>query len=276
MGPQAALLSRYTFLMKTILIAAICVILVIPATAQRFGGGFGGFRGGVPASVTSFGFGGQPGFGGVPASVTSPGFGFVPRNFVGFNGRGFNGRIIVGTGNQRLILNLGGRNRFGRGFGRGFFGGNGFGAFGFTGAIAPFFPAPVVVPFFDYSEGEAVQPENIVTQPGQPQPIVVVVPERGEREVAQPEAAPPPPRELAPAASAKPAPAPPPTVFVLRNGQKLELSDYALTSDTLYDLRDGRAKKISLAEVDLPATVKANEDRGVEFTLPNAARVHIQ
>ncbi len=265
MGPQSALLSRYTLLMKTILIAAICAILAIPATAQRFGGGFGGFRGGVPASVTSFGFGGHPGFGGVPASVTSPGFGFVPRTFIGHRG-------FVPLGNNRVFF------RPGFGFRRGFFPGRfgSAGAFGFTGAVAPFFPAPVVVPFFDYSEGEAVPPENIMTQPGQPQPIVVVVPERGEREVAQPEAAPPPPREQAPAASAKPLPAPPPTIFVLRNGQKLELSDYALTSDTLYDLRDGRTKKISLAEVDLPATVKANEDRGVEFTLPNAARVHIQ
>jgi hypothetical protein len=37
---------------------------------------------------------------------------------------------------------------------------------------------------------------------------------------------------------------------------------------TLYDLSDGRSKKVQLAELDLSATVKENDERGVEFQLP--------
>lgn len=250
MGPQQpALVSRYNFLMRRIFaIAVMCAALAVAASAQMRG------TRGVPGSVTSFGFGGHPGFRGVPSSVTSPGFG-APRNFGGV-------RIVP----------------FGVPFGRhrGFFFNGRFhnGAF-FPGTVAPFFPTPIVVPFFDWEDGAAMQqPQTIVTQPAQPQPIVIVVPDR-DREPAPRDPAPE-RREAAPAAAAKPEPPPTPTIVVLRSGEKLELTDYAVTGDTLYDLHGGRTKKIAVSDIDLPTTVKLNEERGIEFTLPNAARVHIQ
>lgn len=254
MGPQPALDSRYTCGMRRIFqVAVMCAALAISAAAQM--------RGGVPASVTSMGFGGHVRFGGVPASVTSPGFGFVPRQF--------GPRVFIGH-HPRVF--------FRPGFGfrhRAFFNG----AF-FNGSVAPFFPTPIVVPFFDSAdwEGGAMQPQTIVTQPAQPQPIVIVVPDRGDRDTSQRDSSPPREEreEAPPRAAAKPEPPPPPTIVVLRSGEKLELSDYALTGDTLYDVHGGRAKKIAVSDIDLPATVRVNEERGLEFTLPNAARVHIQ
>jgi hypothetical protein len=247
MGPQPALVSRYTCVMrKAMSVAVLCAALALSAAAQM--------RGGVPASVTSSGFGGHPGFHGVPASVTSPGFG-APR---------FGGHGVVPFGHHP------------RGFiGPGFRGNRFFPNRFFPGSVAPFFPTPIVVPFFDYyDDGAAAQPPTIITQPSQPQPIVIVVPDRGDREISQRDQAPPDPP--APVAAAKPEPPPPPTIVVLRDGHRLELTDYAITGDTLYDLHGGRAKKIAVSDIDLPATVKVNEERGFEFTLPNAARVHIQ
>lgn len=64
----------------------------------------------------------------------------------------------------------------------------------------------------------------------------------------------------------------PASILVFRDGHKQEISNYAIINDTLYDLSSGRAHKIPLAELDLAATVRANDDRGVDFTLPVAAK----
>jgi len=38
--------------------------------------------------------------------------------------------------------------------------------------------------------------------------------------------------------------------------------------DTLFDFAANRTHKILLADLDLPATHKANDDRGVDFQIP--------
>ena len=58
-----------------------------------------------------------------------------------------------------------------------------------------------------------------------------------------------------------------PTVLVFRNGHQQEVTNYAIMGDSLYVFDQAR-KKIALADLDIPATVKANDDRGVEFNLP--------
>jgi hypothetical protein len=62
-----------------------------------------------------------------------------------------------------------------------------------------------------------------------------------------------------------------PTVLVFRDGRRQEVTNYAIMGNTLYDFDHGR-KMIALAELDLPATIKANDDRGVEFTMPPATK----
>jgi hypothetical protein len=64
----------------------------------------------------------------------------------------------------------------------------------------------------------------------------------------------------------------PASILVFRDGHKQEVSNYAIISNTLYDLSSGRAHKIPLADLDLDATIRANDDRGVDFTLPVAAK----
>lgn len=58
-----------------------------------------------------------------------------------------------------------------------------------------------------------------------------------------------------------------PTELVFRNGHKQEVNSYAIMGDAIYVFDQGR-KKIALTELDIPATVKANDDRGVQFRLP--------
>jgi len=60
----------------------------------------------------------------------------------------------------------------------------------------------------------------------------------------------------------------PQTVLVFKDGHQLEVANYAIVGSTLFDLTEGRHHKIALAELDLPATAKQNDDRGIDFQLP--------
>ncbi len=60
----------------------------------------------------------------------------------------------------------------------------------------------------------------------------------------------------------------PSTVLVFKDGHKADVLNYAIVGDTLFDFADGRSRKILLADLDLPATHKANDDRGVDFQIP--------
>lgn len=68
----------------------------------------------------------------------------------------------------------------------------------------------------------------------------------------------------APQASA----AEPTSVLIFRDGHQLEVQNYAIVGDTLYDLTPGHPRKIALATIDVPATVQANDNRGITFRVP--------
>jgi hypothetical protein len=71
----------------------------------------------------------------------------------------------------------------------------------------------------------------------------------------------------APSAAVPPAEEPG-TLLVFKDGRQVEIKNYAIQGDTLFDLSDGRPHKIALADLDLDATQKKNDDRGVDFQLP--------
>ena len=67
----------------------------------------------------------------------------------------------------------------------------------------------------------------------------------------------------------------PPALLVFRDGRRQEVSSYAIIGPALY--ASGSywttgywTQKILLADLDLPATVRANQERGVQFVLPAA------
>ena len=66
----------------------------------------------------------------------------------------------------------------------------------------------------------------------------------------------------------------PRTVLVFKDGHEVEVANYAIVGSTLYDLSDNRARKVALAELDLSATVKHNDDRGVSFQLPAGTKLN--
>jgi len=66
----------------------------------------------------------------------------------------------------------------------------------------------------------------------------------------------------------------PETVLVFKDGHQLEIGNYAIVGSTLYDLSDGHHRKVALADLDLNATVKENDNRGVDFDLPSGAEAN--
>jgi hypothetical protein len=60
------------------------------------------------------------------------------------------------------------------------------------------------------------------------------------------------------------------TVLVFRDQHKQEVQNYAIVGQTLWAFSAGHTQKIPLANLDIPATEKANDDRGVTFHVPGA------
>jgi ribosomal 50S subunit-associated protein YjgA (DUF615 family) len=60
----------------------------------------------------------------------------------------------------------------------------------------------------------------------------------------------------------------PATVLVFRDQHKKEIQNYAIVGQTLWNFSSQHTEKIPLADLDLQATTKANEDQGVTFRVP--------
>ena len=216
--------------------------LVVAATSPLYGQIHG-----VPASVTSLGFGGSTSLTpGVAASVTSLG----PNGFGGGQAR-FNCCFnpFFQAGSQSPIFMQGHHPH--RNF--------------FVGTV------PVYVP---YTQVVVVQPVAVVGDDEDDYAAEPAIMERrGSRSsrtrTVAVEAAPAPAAQP-PVAAEPPAPvvAQQSTVLVFRDGHQTELQNYAIVGDTIFDLTDNRAHKIQLAEIDLAATRKANDVRGVDFQVP--------
>jgi len=59
-----------------------------------------------------------------------------------------------------------------------------------------------------------------------------------------------------------------PTILVFRDGHRSETRNYGIVGKTLWMFTELRARKIPMSDLDVEATRKVNEDRGVEVPLP--------
>jgi hypothetical protein len=64
----------------------------------------------------------------------------------------------------------------------------------------------------------------------------------------------------------------PDTVLVFRDQHQQDVRNYAIVGQTLWNFASGRTEKIALSDLDLPATTKANDERGVTFRVPAAVQ----
>lgn len=199
---------------------------------------------GVPPSVTSFGFGGHPGPHAPPSSVTSLG----PRGFApNAGGRFFSTMPDEGRRHHHRDRDRD-RNR------------------NFIPYYGGLYSVPYSYPYAAEDPGYADDESDY-----QGGPTIFDRRGRGDRAYV------PPSSEMVraqPDASAKPpAPEPPqapqaPTTLIFKDGHRLEVGNYAIVGATIFDLTPGHPRKIALADLDLEATQKENEDHGVSFQVP--------
>ncbi len=226
-------------LFSVLLLAAAC----FPAAAQIHG---------VPPSVTSFGFGGSnnpaPG---IPASVTSLGplgFNCCSRPFIPpFNGSGFQFHQHHWQNHERFPVGE------------------------MTPAIIPYF-VPYPMPYEDYMGDENNAEVDSTYSRGGPAMYSrgpwyqqVPAPRYAPSEVPSAREKTPPAVEPEPTVEMIPQPA---TVLVYKDGHKMEVQNYAILGDTLFDFEGNRSHKIQLADLELAATQKTNDERGIEFRIP--------
>jgi hypothetical protein len=241
-----------------ILLVTLGTLLVSSASAQTAGmHGNGISSRGVPASVTSFGFGGHPGFHGLPASVTSQGFG-AARNFSGAPGHltsfGFGARNGF---HERPFEH--GRRRIHRPF----------------AVYSPYYGgypyAPYAYPYYlndeDYSDAAQVPATDYHDNDYRNDDDRQVLDQDYRAELSRP-------REQSSERTPEPVADQPSTLLIFKDGHQQEISNYAIVGSMLYDLSDGHSKKVQLADIDLSATVKENDERGVEFQLPAQAQLN--
>lgn len=251
--------------MRRLIITILAAFLVaLPGQAQMRGGFHsGGFRGG------SFhgGFGGRgvvvghAPFGGSVHISGGVVFGHNPRVGIFFGprffGPRFHNRVFFGTFFPRHH------------FGFWPFWSGGFGYYGYPG-VYPYYPYSYPYPYPDtydayYSSAydnrglqndvANLRAEVRSLQDQQDQLLA----ERARERAQQSAAAPPPSAAEVPH---------PPTILVFRDGKRMEVQNYAIIGQSLWVLSEQRSRKIPLSDLDLDATVRLNEQRGIEFPVP--------
>jgi hypothetical protein len=227
--------------------ALVVALLAVPLLAQRHGssGGFAGHSG--PASGRAFA-GHFTGMSHGAMIHRSSGF----SRGTGFRGNGFAGRRHLSFPSSRRFSRFH-RNRF-------FLGVSPWLGYGYPGYdSSPYYDD------YDYLQGNS-QPGfsdsgGYDDQSGQMAQDQI---DRLEGEVAEL-------REQR--NSARPAsPAKPEirasTVLVFRDQHAREVQNYAIVGDTLWVFDAQKATKIPVDSLDIPASTKANDDRGIDFRLP--------
>ena len=89
--------------------------------------------------------------------------------------------------------------------------------------------------------------------------------EQGDQDVYA-QLAPAPPRERSEHSELNEAA--PATVLVFRDEHKQQIQNYAIIGQTLWSFNPQHTQKIPLSDLDIPATTKANDARGVDFHVP--------
>lgn len=237
----AGVQARFVSCLLSALFSALFLTSALPIQAQVNG---------VPPSITSMGFGGRP-INGIPPSVTSMDFG--NKAIVGAKGTGNNWSIFgdccsdfLFPAKQGLPLTAG-RNRRHRHGDRGDIA---------VGIMEPVY-VPAVVPYApdenadDSAEADAASQSPAPLPPGKRPPHRLTAPDANPEDSVTVQ---------------------PSTTLVFKDGHHSDVVNYAIVGDTLFEFAEGRTRKILLAELDLPATQKANDDRGVDFQIPAIAK----
>jgi hypothetical protein len=279
-------------------IAAFALFLAVPLWAQHGGGHGGGGHAGGSGGHSSFGGGHSSGFSGGhmgggghvssgmhSAPSASRGFTHSPSYSRPFSPpqyqRGLNEEMLA----QRRLS----QRAFSRPpIGRNGFRGNRFQSFGFRNncfgyACRGYYPwayGAYYDPFWwgdsgssydeDYDQDRAIaddmNQQSLDEQQMRLQQMLQQEQADGDQDLYARSAPAPRPAQR----EAEGAPVLPNTVLVFRDQHKQEIRNYAIVGQTLWNFNPQHTEKIPLSDLDLAATAKANDDRGLTFRVPDS------
>jgi hypothetical protein len=232
-------------------VAVFAVLLLVPAMQAQLNGG--------PPSVTSNGFGGSTGSRGIPPSVTSRGFGAPGRaapmpptvTSLGFSRN--NPRLSTGPASSRHEHHNGDRHP----------------------RRSNLYAVPYYYNPYAY-DGDESAPADDAAEEDQYQGGPTIFDRRGSGTSQHARFVDDDPAPRAPALQADDDPVSnqPDTVLIFKDGRQIEVANYAIVGGTLFDLSEGHHQKIPLSELNLTATAKENDDRGIDFQVPAVSRVN--
>ncbi len=141
-------------------------------------------------------------------------------------------------------------------YGFGFYPSLGFGYYGGDNGYDPYYDSGPGVPYAppdQYAPYAAMPDPNIQNGLGSYYPPIPY------------DGGPPQQQQFAPYPDPAPAPPSTPIVLILKNGQKLEVENYAIMNGMFWVFTKQTSKRIPLANIDIAASVKATEDSGGSF-----------
>lgn len=252
----------YNFSVRRLVPFALALVLTLPACAQRGRAGFASH--GAPSFHSGAAF--RSGFGSSSAYRYAGGplarspYGYAPS----VRTLSSSGRYAPTVSTVRPAFYQGSRvfperRRFYSGRGPGFY-------------SYPVIVVPGYLPYADADDYVDQPYDDLSTDGSEAAPPAVI--DNGDAEPPPPyepelpyEPAPP---QAAPSAAAQPAPVPADTVtLIFKDGRPPEqVQNYLATRSTLTVIDGEHHHDIPLADLDIPATVKANSDTGVGFQLP--------
>ena len=265
-------------------ITAFALFLAVPVWAQRggggHGGGFGGGHGGDFGGHAGFsgghggGFGGHAGFSG--GHLGGGHFSNGMRSGAGFSHglthasrSGFSRGPFLHDGFRGNRFRNGFGNRFrDRGFrnncyGYGCWGGYGY-PWAYDGYYDPYWWGDSGSSYDEDYERDRATANDMNEQSLEEQQMLRQEQADGDRDLYARATAPRP----APAGEQQGTAIMPATVLVFRDQHKQEIQNYAIVGQTLWNFAPQRTEKIPLSSLDLAATAKANDDRGLTFRVP--------
>lgn len=205
--------------------------------------------------------------------MRSPSFGAAPR--FGTGSAGFVGAPRFGTRSSGFVPSSRFGVRFGTGFRRPFIGPRRFHDRFFFSSFTPFYFGyygyPAYYSDYSYSAGQpypsydyyAAQSSYDMAQQQQDIDRLEAEVERLKEERQSSETTP------ANAQAENKSEPSTPTILVFRDKHTQEVQNYAVVGGTIWIFNEQRATKLPLSWLDIDATTKANEDRGINFRVPN-------
>ena len=262
---------------RLISIAAFALLLAVPVWAQRGGGhggggghAGGGMRGGFAGHAGGGHMGGGHSFGGMHSGGMRSGAGFSSGHTHSFNNGSSHGPFLHNGFHHHQFHNSGFRNNcFGSGCWAGVWGG---GWYPWWGSYWGSYYSPVWSTWEDedrrfeedyYRQYEIAHEWN--RQNLEEQRMLRQEEADADDDAYAPRSS---GRQSAPSNAIQPQDPVPATVLVFRDQHKEEVSNYAIVGTTLWSFSGQRTKKIPVAGLDVAATEKANDDRGVAFRFP--------